>query len=141
MRKHRLIKPVVILLLIILLAVLCTNCVKRTYKSYLGLRPCDNPGTQWVSEDGNVSFHISESGYGTGVLYTSAQFINIHVSFDMAVGINLYYAEDFHNNARTGFPFETWEGDYTSDQSFVATVIKSTYFDVGDEIEFYRVSN
>lgn len=141
MRKHRLIKPVVILLLIILLAVLCTNCVKRTYKSYLGLRPCDNPGTQWVSEDGDISFFTSESGDGIGVLYTGGQSIDIYIVFDIAVRLNVYHPENISDDAITGFPFETWEGDYTSDQSFVATVVESTYFDVGDEIEFYRVSN
>lgn len=141
MRKHRLIKPIVVLLLIILFVVLCTNCVKRTYKSFLGLRPCDNPGTQWTSEDGDISFHILESSLGTGVLRTAEQNINIYVSFDMAIGIKLYYIKDIRNNSIIGFPFETWEGNYTSDQSFVATVVESTYFDVGDKIEFHRVAN
>lgn len=141
MRKHRLIKPVVISLLIILLAVLCTNCVKRTYKSWHGLRPCDNPGTQWGSETGDISFCTSESGDGIGVLYIGGQSIDIYIVFDMAVGINVYQPENISDDAITGFPFEIWEGDYTSDQSFVATVVESTYFDVGDKIEFYRVSD
>lgn len=139
--KKRLLKLTLALFLIILLAVLCTNCVKHTYKSFLGLRPCDNPGTQWASEDGDISFHILESSLGTGVLRTAEQNINIYVSFDMAIGIKLYYIKDIRNNSIIGFPFETWEGNYTSDQSFVATVVESTYFDVGDKIEFHRVSN
>lgn len=141
MKKHRLIKPVVILLLIILLAVLCTNCVKRTYKSYLGLRPCDNPGTQWISVDEDVSFFISESGDGIGVLYTGGQSIDIYIVFDIAVGIYVYDSENVSDTTIEGPLYEIWEGDYTSDQSFVATVVESTYFDVGDEIEFYRVSD
>lgn len=139
--KKRLLKLTLALFLIILLAVLCTNCVKRTYKSFLGLRPCDNPGTQWTSEDGDISFHILESSLGTGVLHTAEQSINIYVSFDMAIGIKLYYIKDIRNNSIIGFPFETWEGNYTSDQSFVATVVESTYFDVGDKIAFHRVAN
>lgn len=141
MRKHRLIKPIVVLLLIVLFIVLCTNCVKRTYKSFLGLRPCDNPGTQWVSEDEDISFCTSESGDGIGVLYIGGQSIDIYIVFDMAVGINVYHPENISDNAITGFPFETWEGNYTSDQSFVATVVESTYFDVGDKIEFHRVAD
>lgn len=139
--NKRLLKFTLALLLIILLAVLCTNCVKHTYKSYLGLRPCDNPGTQWASEDGDISFHINERTLGEGVMYNSGHSINICVIFDMAVGIYVYDSANVSDTAAEGPIYEIWEGNYTSDHSFVATVIKSTYFDVGDKIEFHRVSN
>lgn len=125
-----------ILLCLIIILPLC-GC---DYKSWYGHRPCDQERSMWRSEDGRVEFFM-ENGNGTGVLHTEKGNVDIYVGIGPASEIGIYDLSCVQVDRITGFPFETWDGDFKADDRFVATVKETTYFTPGEQIAFYRVDN
>lgn len=111
------------------------------YKSYYGKRPCDQPYSQWISEDGQITFSIDENGAGTGVILIDNEKINIHIGIGPATEFKIYTLESVKGNVRTERFFEYWVGDFREYDNFTATVKETTYFNVGDEITFYRIGD
>lgn len=113
-------------------------CTK--YKSYLGKRPLDQPGTTWVSEDRSIVIHVGENHQGRGTIDLANGTIQFIYCDGLGVEIELYSIEA---EGRLGlYPeerYESWRGNFARDDYFVATVQETTFFKVGEEIAFYRV--
>lgn len=129
-------KKALLLLLCFMVTLNLSGCI---YKSYYGKRPCDQPNTEWVSEDGTVYFSVNEKGrIEDGVLLFDDE-IKVHVAIGPATEIDIYYLSDVYENHVSGFPFEHWVGYFIKDNEFVAVVKETKYFEVGQKIKFHRI--
>lgn len=110
---------------------------------YEGKRPSDQPGTEWISEDGSIKFYVDENLYATGSMNikdTEIPFIfsgeirgeRIHIYAIEAKGREGLYPEE---------RYETWRGNFKRKDKFTVTVEETTYFKVGQKITFYRVDD
>lgn len=117
----------------------CTGCF---YKNWIGKRPCDQPGTKWVSEDNRIQFSVDENQLAVGImkidkneieiLFTNGPSIEVDIYSRAAIGRLDYYPEEH---------YEYWIGDFKNKDQFTATVKKTTYFEIGQKITFYRVDD
>ena len=99
--------------------------------------PDRQPNTKWVSEDGNIVFTIPDNeALKPGKIYTENGVIDVYLRFDTGVEVILYSeaTDDGKRNA-----YELWKCSYRSKKRFVATVHKTTFFEIGQKIAFYRV--
>ena len=137
---EKIIVGVAIFLLICLFGVVLYGMYINLYK---GNRPCDQPGTEWVSEDGSIEIYVDENQYATGSMNikgTEIPFIfsgeirgeRIHIYAIEAKGREGLYPEE---------RYETCRGNFKRKDKFTATVEKTTYFKVGQNITFYRVDD
>ena len=111
------------------------------YKSWLGKRPCDQPGTVWISEDKRITFWI-EDGAGIGTIANDGKIINILFAIGMAADITVYPLENDQNGFVEMPYIERWSGSFRQKNKFTAKVdTTTTYFSLGDEIVFYRVDD
>lgn len=121
---------------ILLIAVLCLNAC--AYKSWYGKRPCDQPHTEWVSEDGLMCFATDENGAGTGSIEIEKEKINVYIGIGPATDIDIY-AENLSDVYSGTDKLEHWIGTFEKNNEFTAIVKETTYFNVGQKIKFYRV--
>lgn len=133
-----------ILVALSLLLVVSTVFVFAHYKAYLGKRPCDQPGTTWKSDDGNIIFSFDEFGAGTGWININDEWIAVAVAIGPATGIDVYpssaVVDDGEGRRLLGdMSLEHWLGTFKKDSEFTAEVKESTYYSIGDKIHFYRV--
>ena len=110
---------------------------------YKGNRPCDQPGTEWVSEDGSIEIYVDENQYATGSMNIKGTEIPFIFSGEIRGEIIDIYA--IEAKGREGlYPeerYETWRGNFKRKDKFTVTVEKTTYFEVGEKITFYRVDD
>ena len=110
---------------------------------YEGKRPSEQPGTEWISEDGSIKFYVDENLYATGSMNikdTEIPFIfsgeirgeRIHIYAIEAKGREGLYPEE---------RYETWRGNFKRKDKFTVTVEETTYFKIGQKIRFYRVDD
>lgn len=109
---------------------------------YKGNRPCDQPGTEWVSEDGSIKIHVDENQQATG----SMNINGTEIPFILELGSGkMMWIDSIEAKDRLGlYPEETyekWIGDFIWEDKFTVTVEKTTYFEVGQKITFYRVDD
>ena len=122
----------------LLLAFVFSGC---GYKRWAGNRPVDQPGTTWISED--LSMHIQIDENQQGKIYIQVDEEEYEFLFTCAaVDIEIYKleAKDRPGLYAEELP-EIWESDFLTDSQFTATVKKTTFFNVGDTITFYRTNN
>lgn len=108
--------------------------------------PTTQPNTKWISEDGKISFCVDENGKATGKLIIDEKTIDIYVSMGSDdTYIRIVHLESVIRHPDylelTEVPFEFWVGHFYNKDFFTATVKRTTYFNVGDEITFYRVDD
>lgn len=108
------------------------------YKSWFGKRPCDQPNSEWISDDKSISFYIDQNGSGTGKMIIDKEPIDIHVAIGPATEINIYPLKET-DDLTYGEYLEYWIGTFNESDTFSATVKETTFFEVGDEISFYRI--
>ncbi len=108
------------------------------YKSYRGKRPGDQRNTDWVSTQGDIRFHIKETGIGIGTMCVGEETIPFGIATGPAISIDLYHIDD--NGEHVGVSFESWIGDYKDKDTFTATVKRTTYFKEGEQITFVKVN-
>ena len=111
------------------------------YKNYMGKRPCDQPNTKWMSEDGQIYFWVKEKGPGTGKMIIGDETIDIHVGIGPALDIDIVHLDSVIGDSVNEVSFEHWVGDFKYKDHFTATVKRTTFFHVGDKIVFYRVDD
>lgn len=125
----------IIITMSILIGIL-SSCI---YKSYYGKRPCDQIGSTWSSVDGSITFVVNENGSCNGKMLVDGEYIDIHLGIGPSVEIAIYHALTEESEV-FGLPIEEWIGDFDSADSFVATIMRSTYYHEGDTIAFVRTS-
>ena len=136
---EKIIVGVAIFLLICLFGVVLYGMYINLYK---GNRPCDQPGTEWVSEDGSIKIHVDENQQATG----SMNINGTEIPFILELGSGkMMWIDSIEAKDRLGlYPEETyekWIGDFIWEDKFTVTVEKTTYFEVGQKITFYRVDD
>lgn len=132
------------LIVLSLLFIVTVAFVLTHYKSYLGKRPCDQPGTVWKSNNGAITFSIDDLGAGTGTINHNGETVDIAVEIGPATGLDVYPLSSVvrDGDIRTisgDARLEHWVGTFKKDSEFTAEVKESTYYDIGDKIHFYRL--
>lgn len=124
---------------IVIITSMLTSCVFLKY--WIGKRPCDQPNTNWATEDGTISFSIDENGNGTGKIVIDGETIDIDIGFGPATQIYISPLENVDGDHVYGYSIEYWTGDSYRSDRFTATVEKTTYFEVGEKLTFYRIDD
>jgi hypothetical protein len=126
-------------LVIVFFLVLCLLCSR--YPVFHKI-PDDQPGSVWVSEDSTMTLMISDEDLGTN--YLTAKVGNETLTFACRFGMSSSFhlcsidvAED--NLISPNEIYENWSAKVIFSDRFTATVEKTTYFEEGQKIKFYRV--
>ena len=121
-----------------LITILLFFCACTPYKSWLGKRPCDQPNTQWVSENGQIYINVDENGQSKGTILVGTEKQDIYFGIGLGGTINVYSkrSEDGYRDADR---IEHWVGDFNKENEFSVIVKETTYFEIGQKINFYRV--
>lgn len=107
------------------------------------LKPCHQPNTKWISNDGKIEFTVldKEEGYGaTGKLVYNDEEVEFFLTCGLYDSMTLYkinildevYVEDCDI-------YEEWVCKHESKDRFIAIVEKTTFFKVGEEIVFHKL--
>lgn len=109
---------------------------------YKGNRPSDQPGTEWFSEDESIVIHVDKNNQSTGSMIIGGT--EIPFLFLDGQGEVIYIYSIDARNRDVLYPedkYETWMGSFNRKDKFTVTVEKTTYFEVGQKITFYRVDD
>ena len=109
---------------------------------YEGKRPIDQPGRSWISEDGSIILNTDENQETTGSMTIDG--VEIPFLFVDGQGEVIYIYSIDARNRDVLYPedkYETWMGSFNRKDKFTVTVEKTTYFEVGQKITFYRVDD
>lgn len=120
-------KKLIILLMILIICFECTGCMSDAqYALY------KYPLSKWQSKDKNITIYIGSDHKGYGNFIVENQNIDVFFEFYLDVRCWCYSIDDYWNG-ETIDSVENWETS-CSDGKVIATVKKSTYFEVGQEI-------
>ncbi|MBE6750441.1 MAG: hypothetical protein E7560_04690 [Ruminococcaceae bacterium] len=120
------------ILIFLVIVIFCSGCYEVDENS-----PQFFPFTKWQSKDKSITLYISDDQIGYGSINIDDK--NIDVYFDFYNGLRMWgshYSEYFKEG--TPITIEDWEMD-CSEGEFTATVIDTTYFEIGEEIVFELV--
>jgi len=111
------------------------------YRAYIGKRPSDQPGTEWISEDGSIIMRFVDGVGVVGTMTFDDKVIDVYITNDSPTGTWLYLfpASVLDEEVVTEKPYEKWSCSYKSKKKFVATVKETTFFEVNQTIVFHRV--
>jgi len=126
-------KILVIISLLLLVAIFLTSCESFSYM--IGWRFDNQENTTWVSEDGKIVIYIGRS-LSDNPPYASIKLENGKIMEFyplMGGGDILLESND------SGDICEEWMTSRIRPNSFVATVLKTTFFEVGQKIKFHKV--
>ena len=136
MKKSKLLRVICILLCATLFL---TGC-KDPYQFYL--HPSHQTSTIWISEDGSITFQISEdrSTWVLGTMKVDGQ--NLDIIIDMAPAE--HWANVYLMSATGTIPpieprIEGWHTTVVSKKTFRIEIRESIYFREGQTIVFHRV--
>ena len=132
-------KKIICIVLILVMSFSLYGCF---YRAYLGKRPSDQPGTEWVSEDGSIIMR-SVDNVVVGTMTFDDKVIDVHITNDSPTGtwLYLYPASVLDEGVIITSPYEKWSCSYKSKEKFVATVKETTFFEEGQTITFRRVDS
>lgn len=121
---------------VFILTLILMFCLSACLKEIVVNRPADQPYSKWISEDKAIYFETDKNGAGYGTLTVGDEVIDIHFATGCARVINIYIMED----DESGDLIESWTGNFKKEDRFTATVTKkTTYYEMGEKIVFYRV--
>ena len=98
--------------------------------------------TQWVSEDGTIAFNVNGEHVITGTMKVHDEVIDIYIEVEpeASSGIHIYPIDALEDEIiSTDDEYEKWICSYKSESNFVAMVKETTFYEVGQEITFYRI--
>ena len=130
-------KKIIAIVLSIYISITLSGC-HLLYKSWTGKRPCDQPDTSWISEDGSIYFYVDEGHRSTGTMQVDGENIDVYVAMGLGATIRIYPLSSLQGNTVKGECIEEWIGKFKKDK-FTAKVLETTYFEEGQKIKFYRV--
>lgn len=138
-KRLRTIKIVKILLCFILCGVVFTFCSCENVLIYTR-RPFEQHNTVWRSTDGAVEFTVPDNKYaGFGTITKDGNTVEVYIVADTGSGMYVYYKSVLDGDViYTKDRIEKWYCSYKSKERFIAEVEETTYFEVGQKIEFTR---
>ncbi len=108
-----------LLIVCFFLSVIYSGCY---YKYYFGKRPCDQP-----------------EGAGAGYMEINGEKISVYVGIGPGKEMDLFSEQAIESqDIYPEWQYEHWIGDFKKPDEFTATVKETTYFEVGQQIKFYR---
>ena len=124
---------------VIIISLLLSAC--RSPSAYFWC-PNVQPNTKWISEDGMIEFTVSDVeyvGFGDmiGTLTVDDQTVEFVVDFAIDNIMYLHPMSMIENENEFSY-YERWESSHRA-KRFTVTVLETTFFEVGQEIVFYRV--
>lgn len=133
-------KKYISLIGVIMLIVITLNACM--YPSKYKWKVCTQLNTKWVSEDGTIVFNVNDSYSATGTMNLNGEVVDVYMvegparSEEMHIyPISVLEKESIPEKDK----YEYWLCSYKSEKEFVATVKKTTFYEVGQKITFYRV--
>lgn len=94
--------------------------------------------TKWSNEDGTIQFIAVTSERSIGTMVINGEKIKFFIIFDYTFEMYLYPIEQYYYDESLYQDIEEWS-HARKDGKIIATVVKSTYFQVGQEIIFNLV--
>ena len=131
-------KKIICIVLILVISVSLYGCF---YRSYLGKRPSDQPGTEWISVDGSIIMRSVDNVGVVGTMTFDDKVVDVYITNDSPTGTWLYLfpASILDEEVVTEEPYEKWRCSYKSKKEFIATVKETTFFEVNQTIIFHRI--
>ena len=127
-------KKLIVSLILLIILLFSTGCTEDPpYALY------NYPLSKWQSIDGNITIYIGSDHKGYGNFIVEKQNINVVFEFYLDVRCWCYSIDDYWNGG-TIDSVENWQTK-CSDGKFIATVEKTTYFEVGQEFTFVLVED
>ena len=128
-----------IFLLVVALLLFCSACQNPVTVTR---KPRNQPNTKWASYDERIVFSVNNTQNAIGELLIENERIPFYLTHDMGNGMYLYNLNVLESNVeRTEDQYEYWICTYKSKKQFTATVKQTTFFKVGEKIEFHRVDD
>ena len=129
-------------LVIIFFLVLCLIFSRQRW--YHGKRPVDQPGSVWVSEDSNITIIVGSDDVfrdSYAIVKNGDETITFLCAFSGITTELELCSTDAREDGLTSTDeiYERWYGEVIFSDRFTATVEKTTYFEEGQKIKFYRV--
>lgn len=133
-------KMVLLLIFVFYISLICCACQNPILYQR---KPCYQKSSKWASEDGSIVFTVDDvNAYATGKMVIEDNEIDFFLTTDMGLGMYLYSINVLNTMIETPEEeYEYWHCSYKSKNKFVATVKKTTFFDIGDTIEFNKVTD
>lgn len=135
------IKKIRIIGLMVLVMIVLIAC---SYPPAYEWKISSQTNTQWISEDETITFSVNDSRVITGVMEVDSKVVEIYIATEpqAGAGMHIYPINVIEFDSRsTEDRYEYWVCSYESEKEFVATVKKTTYYNVGQEIKFTRVDD
>ena len=135
-------KKLKLILSLLLIITMLSGCRGLKYQLWDGNYPNDQPNTKWISEDGSIWFN-GVSGYGK--MTVNGEIFDISVEIGLFADISISKLDEYEYERDYDYlscdTIEEWEGVFWWQDSFVATVEKTQYYEEGEKIRFYRVED
>ena len=99
------------------------------------------PNTTWISEDKTIVFSVDPNTKITGTINLDEKCYDFYLVDFMGADIIIYPTSAIEKEGPIddNEKYEYWSCSYKSKKKFVATVKKTTFFEEGQKITFYRV--
>lgn len=130
---------VLLLIFVLSISLICCACQNPIVAKR---RPCNQPNTTWTSDDERIIFTVDTNNWAKGKMIIDDKPVEFYMTNDMGSGMHIYPITVFENNIiDEATKYEYWLCSYKSKNKFVITVKRTTYFNIGDTIEFNKVAD
>ena len=112
------------------------------YPSKYKWKVCSQANTKWVSADGTIVFCVNDNHKATGTMLINGEIIDIYMAEGPLRSEEMHiYPKSVlqHEVISENDKYEFWICSYKSEQKFIATVEKTTFYETGKKITFHRV--
>ncbi len=125
-------KRFIVLILALALILMFGGCMTPQEFNW---KPCNQPNTEWISEDGSISFFVDENCKAVGTMKVNDEIhdIGLYNEPQRGVGMHIYLSGELH-------VCEKWLCKYESEKEFVAVIEETTFFEKGQKFKFYRLN-
>ena len=130
-------KKVLSIILVFTIIILFSACM---HPGMMERKPFNKPNSKWQSEDGTVVFYVGENGRYTGTMCINGEIIEVYLCHDTALGMHIFPISVLEAEAiDEAKKYEYWECLFISKEKFIATVKRTTFFEVGKKFTFHCV--
>ena len=105
---------------------------------------CNQPNTKWVSDDESIVLYVENSCKITGTMRVNGEDIEVYVTEGpgRAKELDIYPIGVLDQTIISEEDkYEYWSCFYKSENEFVATVKKTTFYKLGQKIRFHKVED
>lgn len=105
---------------------------------------CSQPNTKWVSNDRTIELYVDGDSRVTGTMNVNGDLIEIYLTEGPLRSTEMHvYSKSVLEDEILSYEdkYEFWVCTYRSEKEFVATVKKTSFYKVGQQIIFHRVDD